>query len=175
MESLKFKNNFENDLSEDKFQISNKMIRDSSINQLEYSKSLIKYDPEVLSCKIISGSSINYDAHQNIDAIANPNYPLSCLELCDSDNWIKKYGLKTNKLTFENILSTIGFKQTQGIFLSTINYTEKNILFYTNNRLFQPIQKKYILNILTRNIFKNSIKKWNHLQCIMLIINLFKH
>ncbi len=87
------------------------------INQ-DLSRSLVKYEKKdtlIPACTIIAGQSVNYDAHQNIDAILNPNYPLSCLELCDSDAWIKKYGLKTNRLTFENILATIGFKQTQGL------------------------------------------------------------
>lgn len=115
MKTLKY----EDELIEDKFQILNKIRKDNNNGQ-DTSKSLAKYESsnlQISSCKIVPGSSINYDAHQNIDVILNPNYPLSCLELCDSDNWIKKYGLKTNKLTFENILATIGFKQTQGILL----------------------------------------------------------
>jgi hypothetical protein len=118
MKSLKFEKKFQNELIEDKNQNSNKISK-AFINGQDLSKSLVKYEKnnqEISSCTVIPGNSINYDAHQNIDVILNPNYPLSCLELCDSDNWIKKYGLKTNKLTFENILATIGFKQTQGIF-----------------------------------------------------------
>ena len=83
------------------------------------SNELVKYDHnKELSlasapCKILKGDLVNFDAHKK-EFSPNTQFPAVCIELIDSDQWIKRYGLKTNKLTFENILSMIGFKKHQG-------------------------------------------------------------
>lgn len=72
----------------------------------------------IASCSVIPGNVINFDTNLSVYAQKNnnliTNYPTNCSELTDSDTWLKKYGLKSNKLTFHHILSMIGFKQTQG-------------------------------------------------------------
>lgn len=69
-------------------------------------------------CDVIPGNLINFDSSLSVYAQKNSklitNYPTNCSELCDSDTWLKKYGLRANKLTFQHILSMIGFKQMQG-------------------------------------------------------------
>jgi hypothetical protein len=66
-------------------------------------------------CKIVPGQPINYDA-EKLSAYLNPVYPGSCTELINSSEWLNKYGLRANRLTFENILKMIGFKQNIGLF-----------------------------------------------------------
>lgn len=87
--------------------------------------SIVKYDPNQVdakktskllpsvasSCSILSGNVINFDAIKK-GAFLEPDYPPPCLELIDSDEWLKRYGLQKNKLTLENVLSMIGFKQS---------------------------------------------------------------
>jgi hypothetical protein len=78
--------------------------------------SLVKYEkPKAQNppCTVVPGQLVNFDSHKT-EVKVTPSFPLPCVELIDSDAWIKKYGLKTNKLMFENILSLIGFKQPQG-------------------------------------------------------------
>jgi hypothetical protein len=89
------------------------------------------------SCSILPGKLVNFDAlssksiiNNKISQISskscsssmkkNQNYldldklPAFCFEMIDSNQWIKKYGLRTNKLTFNDILSMLGFKKSQG-------------------------------------------------------------
>lgn len=79
------------------------------INKLNNSGSLsMASDP----CTSIDGNLINFDA-QSTGFEINTHFPSVCVERIESDKWIKKYGLKSNKLTFEAILSMIGFKKQQ--------------------------------------------------------------
>ena len=77
-------------------------------------------DQRIASCSVMAGNVINFDSNLSVYAQKNTNlitnYPTNCSELTDSDSWLRKYGLKANKLTFQHILSMIGFKQTQGLF-----------------------------------------------------------
>lgn len=68
---------------------------------------------EPLECKIVPGEAINFDA-QNKKDLLNTKYPATCIEQIDTVSWLKKYGLEVNKLTLEQILSSIGFKHTEG-------------------------------------------------------------
>ena len=64
-------------------------------------------------CSLKPGDEIyfdNYDGKRKL----NKSYPPICTELVDSNTWIKRYGLRVNKLTYQHILSMIGFKQMQG-------------------------------------------------------------
>lgn len=91
-------------------------------NSASGSNSLVKYDHKNMltqaasPCDILKGNLVNFDA-QKKNSLLNPTFPPVCVELIDSEEWIKRYGLRTNKLTFENILSMIGFKKHQGAFL----------------------------------------------------------
>ena len=65
-------------------------------------------------CKIVPGEIINFDSETKNADKSNQKYPTSCLEQINSQAWLKKYGLEVNKLTLEQILSSIGFKHTEG-------------------------------------------------------------
>lgn len=93
----------------------------SSLANLSLS-SLVSYDSskvidkEPKLCSLIPGELINFDVKKTSDTIVTQTkIPAVCCELIDSSEWIKKYGLKQNKLTFQDILSMIGFRQSQGI------------------------------------------------------------
>ena len=89
--------------------------RESLSDAAIVSQSLVKFD-SLPPCVNLPGESVNYDAQSKLETMLNPKYPAMCTEMIDSDEWIKKYGLKTNKLTFEDILSMIGFRQSKGSF-----------------------------------------------------------
>ena len=81
-----------------------------------------------IGLQLIPGTSINFDALQKVEnkstkELLSPHYPNNCIEMIDSERWIKKYGLKANKLTYEHILNLIGFKQPQGFTNYFIIYT----------------------------------------------------
>lgn len=101
------------------------VARRSSINK-NYETSLVKYEPfnsfqkPSDACRIIPGLVVNFDSEKK-NNLLTPNYPVTCTELIDSTEWIKKYGLRTNKLLFENILSMIGFKHAQGLIINFKN------------------------------------------------------
>lgn len=61
------------------------------------------------SCSILPGKLINFDAVNK-----SSSYQPQCVELVDSKEWLRRYGLKTNKLNLESILGLIGFKQSKG-------------------------------------------------------------
>jgi hypothetical protein len=85
-------------------------------NSTDIINSLVKFDRQknaIASCTVLPGHLINFDSAKT-EALLNPVYPPDASLLISSDLWLKKFGLKTNKLTFENILSMIGFKQPQG-------------------------------------------------------------
>lgn len=86
----------------------------ASMNEAS-SAAIAKYEKSKLDIglSLIPGTSVNVDASHNSSAIS-PHFPTSCVEMIDSERWIKKYGLRANKLTYEHILNLIGFKQTQG-------------------------------------------------------------
>ena len=83
----------------------------SSMN--ETSSAITKFEKSKLDIglSLIPGTSVNVDSQ---NSAISPHYPTSCVEMTDSEKWIKKYGLRANKLTYEHILNLIGFKQTQG-------------------------------------------------------------
>lgn len=123
-------------------------------------------------CKVVPGQPINYDA-EKLSAYLNPVYPGSCTELINSTEWLNKYGLRINRLTFENILKMIGFKQNIGSFLfrnlfmkRIIVFNQPSSIFITSNRIFESIQAKHFLKILKRTFSSNSIEQWSCLQCI---------
>jgi len=85
-------------------------------NSTDIINSLVKFDRQknaIPSCTVLPGHLINFDSAKT-EALLNPVYPPDATLLISSDLWLKKFGLRTNKLTFENILSMIGFKQPQG-------------------------------------------------------------
>ena len=87
----------------------------SADNASDIIKSLVRFDRQknaVPTCQVLPGHLVNFDS-QKTEALLNPVYPPDATLLIPSDAWIKKFGLKSNKLTFENILSMIGFKQPQ--------------------------------------------------------------
>jgi hypothetical protein len=65
------------------------------------------------SSAVLPGALINYDSKQYVPNQPRSEIPAVCCELIDSDDWIKKYGLATNRLRFQDILSMIGFKKAQ--------------------------------------------------------------
>jgi hypothetical protein len=70
--------------------------------------------PKSLECQLVHGEAVNFDVEDKKDFL-NPKYPSSCTEQIDNNSWLKKYGLETNRLKLEQILSSIGFKHTEGI------------------------------------------------------------
>lgn len=88
-----------------------------------------------IGLQLIPGTSINFDALQKVEnkstkELLSPHYPNNCIEMIDSERWIKKYGLKANKLTYEHILNLIGFKQPQGFFFFSL------LIIYIYNYIF---------------------------------------
>jgi hypothetical protein len=110
-----------------------KVLLNSSLDTSVFMKSITDKPnaDKIASCSVIQGSLINFDTNLSVYAQKNSklitNYPTKCSELVDSETWLKNYGLKTNKLNFQNILSMIGFKQTQGkkiiYFIKDQNYS----------------------------------------------------
>ena len=66
-------------------------------------------------CTLVPGSEIYFDNYDQKRKL-NKSFPPICTELIDTTTWVKRYGLRANKLTYQNILSMIGFKQMQGIY-----------------------------------------------------------
>lgn len=92
-----------------------------------------------IGLSLIEGTSVNFDAldkHSNATrTLLSPHYPMSCIEMIDSERWLRKYGLKANKLTYEHILNLIGFKQPQGFvlfcfFLQTFKLQLKTHIYF---------------------------------------------
>lgn len=67
-------------------------------------------------CSIQPGTTINFDAIKKGAA-----YPPACLELIPSTEWLRRYGLKSNRLNVESILGSIGFKKSQGLCVLYLN------------------------------------------------------
>lgn len=118
----------------------------TTINE-SYSTSFRKSD-RIAPCSIIPGNIVNFDTSLSVYAEKNSklvtNYPTNCAELIDSDIWLKKYGLKANKLTFQHILSMIGFKQMQGFLLKNYFFFVWSLFsrkFLKNLRLFNSVQQ----------------------------------
>lgn len=88
-------------------------------------------------CSIMDGNLINFDA-QKVEFEINTQFPAVCVERIESDKWIKKYGLKSNKLTFEAILSMIGFKKQQDY----IDQVKKLVASKYSKGLFLQTQSK---------------------------------
>ena len=74
---------------------------------------LVKHDQQASPCSLLSGNEIYFDNYDSNKNQLNKSYQPMCTELVDTDTWIKRYGLKSNKLTYQAILSMIGFKQMQ--------------------------------------------------------------
>lgn len=70
-------------------------------------------DDSVAPCSLVPGNEIYFDNYDRKRKL-NKSFPPVCTELIDTATWIKRYGLRANKLTYQNILSMIGFKQMQG-------------------------------------------------------------
>lgn len=70
-------------------------------------------DGSVAPCTLVPGSEIYFDNYDRKRKL-NKSFPPVCTELIDTATWVKRYGLRANKLTYQNILSMIGFKQMQG-------------------------------------------------------------
>ncbi len=66
-------------------------------------------------CSLVPGKEVYFDNSSKTSRKLPTNKPFSarCTELVDSLTWLRRYGLKANKLTYQNILSQIGFKQMQ--------------------------------------------------------------
>ena len=82
-------------------------------------------------CSLLPGYTIHFDNHKfdNHEA-ARKHGKLSSFkydEQVDSFTWLKKYGLKANKLTYPQILGMTGFKQTQGFFRKSITLSTQFI------------------------------------------------
>lgn len=93
------------------------LLANSSLSSLVSYDSSKVIDKEPKLCSLIPGELINFDVNKkpSDSVVSQAKTPPVCTELIDSSEWIKKYGLKQNKLTFQDILSMIGFKQSQGI------------------------------------------------------------
>lgn len=112
------------------------------INKYNHSEALSKASAP---CTLIDGNLINFDAHNFVFEV-NTHFPSVCAERIESDKWIQKYGLKSNKLTFEAILSMIGFKKQQDY----IDQVKKLITSKYSKGLFLQTQSKdgLIYNVL---------------------------
>lgn len=75
----------------------------------EFTKLKKPSEEPAASCSILPGKLINFDAVNK-----SSSYQPQCVELVDSKEWLRRYGLKTNKLNLESILGLIGFKQSKG-------------------------------------------------------------
>ena len=123
-----------------KFLKSDNSISSADSNASDIIKSLVRFDRQknaVPTCTVLPGHLVNFDS-QKTEALLNPVYPPSATSLIPSDAWIKKFGLKSNKLTFENILSMIGFKQPQD-YLSQLKRNVSSV--YSSGLFFQTNAK----------------------------------
>ena len=64
-------------------------------------------------CFLLPGHTIHFD-NQDASRKRGKLFSFKYDEQVDSYTWLKKYGLKANKLTYPQILGMTGFKQTQG-------------------------------------------------------------
>ena len=88
----------------------------SACTQLDQAPLSLDYRSEldsVAPCTLVPGSEICFDNYDQKRKLTK-SFPPVFTELIDTNTWIKRYGLKANKLTYQNILSMIGFKQMQG-------------------------------------------------------------
>ena len=94
-----------------KIDLSNEFLTGGSLNEYAGLLPAIKSSTSTTSSfSIQPGKTINFDAI-NKGAV----YPPACIELVDSTEWLKRYGLRANRLNLESILGSIGFKKAQGI------------------------------------------------------------
>jgi hypothetical protein len=63
-----------------------------------------------LPCSLLPGHEFNFDNNKSFVQHSSP----VCTEQIDTQAWLSKYGLKAVKLSYQQILSMIGFKQMQG-------------------------------------------------------------
>lgn len=54
--------------------------------------------------------------HQKTEEACHPKLNEEVCQLINSDKWLKKHGLRRNRLKKSQILSQIGFKHAQGFF-----------------------------------------------------------
>ncbi len=77
--------------------------------------SIIQSPAAGFPCSLLPGSEVYFDNSEKASRklAASMPYPPRCTELVDSPTWLRRYGLRANKLTYQSILSMIGFKQMQ--------------------------------------------------------------
>jgi len=77
--------------------------------------SIIQSPTAGFPCSLLPGSEVYFDNSEKASRklAASMAYPPRCTELVDSPTWLRRYGLRANKLTYQSILSMIGFKQMQ--------------------------------------------------------------
>ncbi len=84
-----------------------------------------------MPCSLLPGVEINFDNNKSdlLFKKITKNLPSICTEQLDTQSWLNKYGLKASKLSYQQILSMIGFKQMQGK-NNNNNNNNNNFSFY---------------------------------------------
>lgn len=74
-------------------------------------------------CSLVPGGDVYFDNCVKSKKLTKSFHPF-CTEMVDTNTWLSRYGLKANKLTYQNILSMIGFKQTQSKWILKLQVTD---------------------------------------------------
>ena len=70
---------------------------------------------------------------QNTEEVCHPKWDEEVCQLINSDKWLKKHGLRRNRLKKSQILSQIGFKHAQGFLLLFTSIFLINVLVFIFN------------------------------------------
>jgi hypothetical protein len=92
-----------------------------NINNDREANLIVNRSTAAAQCSVVSGKLINFDSSASERVLAQGYvYSSNCIEPVDSKEWLSKHGLKANKLTYESILNSIGFRTTNSNLICSI-------------------------------------------------------